>query len=256
MVIWYLMLVIYTLFLRSIFLFFFFLMIRRPPRSTRTDTLFPYTTLFRSRNGRAPRGRHIRPPPRDRRPRRHLRHEGRRGPRGQRPSLRGRCRRELWPGRRIRLRQVDGAARHLRPRPHHRRRNPHRRPQAAVTARRRVLSHGADGVPGSLWFAAPAPHRRPRAVGADRHPPPGRRRGAHRAGARRGRAGRRLPLPLPPSALRRPAPARRHRPRLGAGTAHPAARRSYLPPRRPHPGGRADPPPPPAPPPPTDHPPC
>src|SRR3546814_6705139 len=41
----------------SVFLFrfccfvfrFFFLMIRRPPRSTRTDTLFPYTTLFRSR---------------------------------------------------------------------------------------------------------------------------------------------------------------------------------------------------------------
>src|SRR3546814_9446826 len=32
-------------------LMFFFLMIRRPPRSTRTDTLFPYTTLFRS--GRA-----------------------------------------------------------------------------------------------------------------------------------------------------------------------------------------------------------
>src|SRR3546814_9115032 len=29
-------------------LFVFFLMIRRPPRSTRTDTLFPYTTLFRS----------------------------------------------------------------------------------------------------------------------------------------------------------------------------------------------------------------
>src|SRR3546814_14689205 len=28
--------------------FLFFLMIRRPPRSTRTDTLFPYTTLFRS----------------------------------------------------------------------------------------------------------------------------------------------------------------------------------------------------------------
>src|SRR3546814_17020129 len=27
---------------------FFFLMIRRPPRSTRTDTLVPYTTLFRS----------------------------------------------------------------------------------------------------------------------------------------------------------------------------------------------------------------
>src|SRR3546814_12091292 len=31
---------------------FFFLMIRRPPRSTRTDTLFPYTTLFRSSSRR------------------------------------------------------------------------------------------------------------------------------------------------------------------------------------------------------------
>src|SRR3546814_3621784 len=29
----------------------FFLMLRRPPRSTRTDTLFPYTTLFRSPPG-------------------------------------------------------------------------------------------------------------------------------------------------------------------------------------------------------------
>src|SRR3546814_10328882 len=33
------------------FFFFFFLMIRLPPRSTRTDTLFPYTTLFRSCRG-------------------------------------------------------------------------------------------------------------------------------------------------------------------------------------------------------------
>src|SRR3546814_3473572 len=32
--------------------FFFFVMIRRPPRSTRTDTLFPYTTLFRSDDAR------------------------------------------------------------------------------------------------------------------------------------------------------------------------------------------------------------
>src|SRR3546814_17371385 len=32
-----------------LFSIFFFLMIRPPPRSTRTDTLFPYTTLFRSR---------------------------------------------------------------------------------------------------------------------------------------------------------------------------------------------------------------
>src|SRR3546814_7034371 len=48
-------------------LLFFFLMLRRPPRSTRTGTLFPYTTLFRSRHARllrraAPgRGRHARP---------------------------------------------------------------------------------------------------------------------------------------------------------------------------------------------------
>src|SRR3546814_4444337 len=33
---------------------FFFLMIRRPPRSTRIDTLFPYTTLFRSYPPRCP----------------------------------------------------------------------------------------------------------------------------------------------------------------------------------------------------------
>src|SRR3546814_9927553 len=36
---------------------FFFLMIRRPPRSTRTDTLFPYTTRFRSDGGQQRRGR-------------------------------------------------------------------------------------------------------------------------------------------------------------------------------------------------------
>src|SRR3546814_5488336 len=39
---------------------FFFLMIRRPPRSTRTDTLFPYTTLFRSPRA-VPRRLHDRP---------------------------------------------------------------------------------------------------------------------------------------------------------------------------------------------------
>src|SRR3546814_12823411 len=32
----------------ELFYLLFFLMIRRPPGSTRTDTLFPYTTLFRS----------------------------------------------------------------------------------------------------------------------------------------------------------------------------------------------------------------
>src|SRR3546814_12617212 len=39
---------------RTVSYFFFFLMIRRPPRSTRTDTLFPYTTLFRSEAGNQP----------------------------------------------------------------------------------------------------------------------------------------------------------------------------------------------------------
>src|SRR3546814_20145094 len=42
------MFVVYVCGLRYLFICFFFLMIRRPPRSTRTDTLFPYTTLFRS----------------------------------------------------------------------------------------------------------------------------------------------------------------------------------------------------------------
>src|SRR3546814_5352605 len=36
----------------------FFVMIRRPPRSTRTDTLFPYTTLFRSKVPRRNRPDH------------------------------------------------------------------------------------------------------------------------------------------------------------------------------------------------------
>src|SRR3546814_1665235 len=51
----------------SLLSFFFFLMIRRPPRSTRTDTLFPYTTLFRS--PRRPPVRGQRPGPRRRRAR-------------------------------------------------------------------------------------------------------------------------------------------------------------------------------------------
>src|SRR3546814_13678355 len=40
--------VVYVCLYLLVMIFFFFLMIRRPPRSTRTDTLFPYTTLFRS----------------------------------------------------------------------------------------------------------------------------------------------------------------------------------------------------------------
>src|SRR3546814_15013439 len=38
---------------------FFFVKIRRPPRSTRTDTLFPYTTLFRSHHVPTGRQRHL-----------------------------------------------------------------------------------------------------------------------------------------------------------------------------------------------------
>src|SRR3546814_9635493 len=52
-------------------------MIRRPPRSTRTDTLFPYTTLFRSERHRRPRGGRV-PRPRGRHPRARAR-EGARG---------------------------------------------------------------------------------------------------------------------------------------------------------------------------------
>src|SRR3546814_5657557 len=44
----------------SSLLMFFFLMIRLPPRATRTDTLFPYTTLFRARRYRR---RRLRPLP-------------------------------------------------------------------------------------------------------------------------------------------------------------------------------------------------
>src|SRR3546814_1381282 len=44
------MLFIFFTLLYTTLLLFCFLMRRRPPRSTRTDTLFPYTTLFRSNN--------------------------------------------------------------------------------------------------------------------------------------------------------------------------------------------------------------
>src|SRR3546814_2498600 len=43
---------------------FFFLIDRPPPRSTRTDTLFPYTTLFRSGQVRGRRRRRLRGVPR------------------------------------------------------------------------------------------------------------------------------------------------------------------------------------------------
>src|SRR3546814_7510908 len=62
-------------------------MIRRPPRSTRTDTLFPYTTLFRSDRplpARPPLERHRLSG--RRRPRRALRRVLRGGPRGRREN--------------------------------------------------------------------------------------------------------------------------------------------------------------------------
>src|SRR3546814_19685873 len=66
----------------------FLLMIRRPPRSTRTDTLFPYTTLFRSRAAAGAEaaalalggGRRLAA---RRRPHRHVHRPPHRGPRAQ-----------------------------------------------------------------------------------------------------------------------------------------------------------------------------
>src|SRR3546814_11293809 len=51
---------IWMFYLSLSLLSFLFLMIRRPPRSTRTDTLFPYTTLFRSAVASALPGRRAR----------------------------------------------------------------------------------------------------------------------------------------------------------------------------------------------------
>src|SRR3546814_18600363 len=56
--------ILYIITNQHILSLFFFLMIRRPPRSTRTDTLFPYTTLFRSAE--------YDPPAHDRRRRTHI----------------------------------------------------------------------------------------------------------------------------------------------------------------------------------------
>src|SRR3546814_17974392 len=47
----------------TLLIIYYFLMIRRPPKSTRTDTLFPYTTLFRSVRLSAARRRQIPPSP-------------------------------------------------------------------------------------------------------------------------------------------------------------------------------------------------
>src|SRR3546814_2815606 len=76
---------------------FFFLMIRRPPRSTRTDTLFPYTTLFRSQRRRSLRAAEAQGHHPVRRPL--LRHVGGQPPRPAAFLRRGRARagHMLWP---------------------------------------------------------------------------------------------------------------------------------------------------------------
>src|SRR3546814_7183419 len=63
--------------------FFFFLMMRRPPRSTRTDPLFPYTTLFRSIGGEWPVAEIVGRPPAARE---HQRKRGGERPAHQKPS--------------------------------------------------------------------------------------------------------------------------------------------------------------------------
>src|SRR3546814_15401764 len=65
---------------------FFFLMIRRPPRSTRTDTLFPYTTLFRSHRPLSSGDCRCRCRP-DRHARTPIFLRGRKAPPGARPRL-------------------------------------------------------------------------------------------------------------------------------------------------------------------------
>src|SRR3546814_5200532 len=82
---------------------FVFLMIRRPPRSTRTDTLFPYTTLFRSRSlGRGEDAAHQPVGGRGRRRVREARHD-----RAGRPAQGARAGRARVPHA-LRGRLVDG----------------------------------------------------------------------------------------------------------------------------------------------------
>src|SRR3546814_13424590 len=121
----------------------FFLMIRRPPRSTRTDTLFPYTTLFRSPAAPPvphPDLRHPRPV--HRRPVRHPRIRQRRGRTGHlagrtaacgvRPALHRRC-------GRARHRTPPGHRPVPRPRPHPPPASPTVRPPALTSPHRRTL---------------------------------------------------------------------------------------------------------------------
>src|SRR3546814_119340 len=130
---------------------------RRPPRSTRTDTLLPYTTLFRSRRGGARTGAQYPPPPRAAR-RRRRRPRAVQGFRPQRPAV---------PPDRGRGRPAVGVA----------------------DARRRLRSAGGCALLGTL--------RNPRRPGADpaRHPPPLARPGTLDRGGDRGDPRRRCRRP-------------------------------------------------------------
>src|SRR3546814_13629504 len=96
-----------------LFCFFFFLMIRRPPRSTRTATLFPYTTLFRS-HPREQREQlrfpvaHPRPRHRGRAPADSLRHQG-----TDEPDLRAHAELRGDPVRPLRFREVEIGRAHV-----------------------------------------------------------------------------------------------------------------------------------------------
>src|SRR3546814_1141222 len=79
----------------------------------------------------------------------------------------------------------------------------HRRWPAGAAPRQGLLQAGADGVPGPLWLAAPAPYGRPHPHGAAGDPPARQPGPPHRTGAGRGRPRIRLPLPLPAPADRK-----------------------------------------------------
>src|SRR3546814_19093658 len=142
----------------------YFLMIRRPPRSTRTDTLFPYTTLFRSRgaHARGPRLQHRRP--------------------GAVPALR------LRAGRRaeeLLLRRERGCPDHVgdrhrhrrvpRPAPHHRAVAPHTPPPQPHTPPHLPLHPPLTTLPGPHTLCPDTAPRPPRPAPLPHppvHPPP------------------------------------------------------------------------------------
>src|SRR3546814_13772916 len=129
------------------FFFLFFLMIRRPPRSTRTDTLFPYTTLFRSTAGRGRCSPPWRLPPRD--ACRATTAPGSRAP-PRRPPRRARGRGRRRRGRDARWRSpgalpTTSRPRCPRPRPSRRRRGTSRRRRRRA-ARSREAQIGREHV--------------------------------------------------------------------------------------------------------------